>query len=343
MTPEKRRVWKRRAGWGAFALFAFVVALRQTFPAEAVGERLIIAAATVGWKLDVVEVKPAGFFGVRMTGVTLLSSDGARIPVERATAAPRLLPLLVGRRGVSFDARLAEGRVHGVFEEGRGKRRILAQIEGVDLGRIAGIRKLAGLDLAGVVRGNVDLSLDLKDATKSAGGLDLAIDRAAVQGGEVPIAAMGGGALTLPRIGLGALTAKASVKEGRATFDTLATKGEDLELDGAGLYFVVQPRLAQAPIQGRAKLRVQDAFWQKSGTATMKGIFELALASGRAPDGSYGLQIFGTLGRPQLRPAAPGAAEPPQPRAAAAAGAQAPRPAPPPARPPPARGPEDDE
>ncbi len=71
-----------------------------------------------------------------------------------------------------------------------------------------------------------------------------------------------------------------------------------------GAYFMVQPRLEYAPIFGRARVKLSDAFWQKSGTAGLRGVVEMALASAKDRDGAYAFQIFGTLGHPQARPAA---------------------------------------
>jgi type II secretion system protein N len=110
-----------------------------------------------------------------------------------------------------------------------------------------------------------------------------------------------GGALTLPRVGLGQLTARAVVKDGKLTFEKLEAKGDDLEASGDGLYCVLQPRLAFAPIFGKLTVRIRDAFWQKSGTAGFKSLAEMALAPARARDGAYGFQIYGTLSQPQAR------------------------------------------
>jgi type II secretion system protein N len=105
----------------------------------------------------------------------------------------------------------------------------------------------------------------------------------------------------MPKVGLGQVTARAVVKDGRLNFEKLEAKGDDLEASGEGLYCVLQPRLAFAPIFGKARVKLRDAFWQKSGTAGFKGVLDLALASARARDGSYGFQIFGTLSQPQAR------------------------------------------
>jgi len=296
----KLKPWQRRAAYGAFAFLAFVFALRQTFPTEAVKERLVMEAAAQGWLVHVADVQPAGLAGVGMTSVSLESREGLRIPIERLDATLRPFSLLLGRRGVSFDARLFEGRVKGFIEQGKADRRLVASISGVDLSRAVPLRKATGLDLAGLLQGELDLTLDEREPAKSAGHLDFSIERAGVNGGELAVPGMGG-ALTMPKVGLGQVTARAVVKDGRMNFEKLEAKGDDLEASGEGLYCVLQPRLAFAPIFGKAHFKLRDAFWQKSGTSGFKGVVDLALASARARDGSYGFQIFGTLSQPQAR------------------------------------------
>ena len=292
--------WQRRAAYGVFASLAFLFALRQTIPTEAVKERLVMEAAAQGWLVHVADVRPAGLAGVELTSVSLESREGVRIPIERLDATLRPLSLLLGRRGLAFDARLFEGRVKGFFEERKTARRLVASISGVDLSRAVPLRKAIGLDLAGLVQGELDLTLDERQPAQSAGHLDLAVERAGVNGGELPVPGMGG-ALTMPKVGLGQVTARAVVKDGRMSFEKLEAKGDDLEASGEGLYCVLQPRLAFAPIFGKARVRFRDGFWQKSGTAGFKSVFDLALASARARDGSYGFQIFGTFSQPQAR------------------------------------------
>ena len=294
------RPWQRRAAYGVFAAAAFLFALRQTFPAEAVKERLILEAAAAGWQVSVADVRPAGIAGIGMRSVVLESRDGLRIPIERLDAHVRLLPLLVGRRGVAFDAALFEGRVRGVAEASQTSRHLSAKLASVDLSRAVALRRATGMDFAGLLRGSVDVTVDEKQPAKSEGFVDLAVDGAAVNGGQMPIPGMGG-ALTVPKLGFGQLTAKATVKEGRMFFDRLETRGDDVEATGEGLYCVLQPRMAFAPIFGKAKFRIRDTFWSKSGAAAFKPIIEVALAQARAGDGAYGFQIFGTLSQPQAR------------------------------------------
>ena len=296
----KLKTWQRRTLYGLFAAAAFLFALRQTFPTEAVKERLVMEAAAQGWELTVVDVEAAGFAGIGMRGVTLESREGVRIPVERLTASLRLWPLVLGRRSIAFDAEVFDGHVKGYAEERKAGRRLVAQAAGVDLSRAVPLRKATGLDLLGSLRGDVDITLDEKEPAKSAGHADLVVEGATVNGGAVPVPGMAG-ALTVPRIGLGELSARAVVKDGRIQVERLAAAGADLELSGEGLYAVIQPRMAYAPIFGKARLKIRDAFWTKGGAPALKGLVDLALSPARADDGSYGFQIYGTLSQPQAR------------------------------------------
>src|SRR5512146_2360764 len=192
--------WQRWAAYGLFAVLAFAFALRQTFPTEAVKERIVLEAAAAGWQVSVADVRPAGLAGIGMSSVILESRDGLRVPIEKVDAHIRLLPLLVGRRSFDFDAAVFEGRVRGVAEASQTVRHLSAELARVDLSRAVALRKATGVDLNGTLHGTIDISVDEKQPAKSAGFVDLAVDGAAVNGGQMPIPGMAG-ALTVPRLG----------------------------------------------------------------------------------------------------------------------------------------------
>jgi type II secretion system protein N len=294
--------WKRYAAYGALFAAAFALALRQTFPADAVRERLVMEAASQGWQVRIADVGPGGMLGVRFTGVTLESREGARVPLEEVQASLRLWPLLLGRRGLDYRAQLFQGQVRGLVEEGRSARRLVAHLSGIDLAKAGALRKALGVDLGGTLGGDVDLTFDAREPARSTGRVDLRVDKAALLGGQVSLPSFGG-ALTLPRADLGAVVAQASVREGKAIFDKLEARSPDVELFGEGLAVTLQTRLAFSPIFGKARFRFQDAFWQKGGSAALKGVTEAALAQARGKDGSYWFQVFGTVSAPQARPA----------------------------------------
>lgn len=290
--------WRKRAAYAAFFALAFLLALQRTFPVDAVRERLTLEAAAQGWQVRMGDIAPSGFAGVRMSEVTLESREGTRIPVEEARVSLRLWPLVLGRRGLAYDLRLFQGRLQGVAEEGRGVQRLLLRGEGIDLSAAAPLKRaLGGLDLSGVLRADLDVTLDPKDPQKTTGRIEVDVEQAAL-GGQVSFPGMSGG-LTLPKASLGTVTGRATVRAGKAEFEKLEARGGEVDASGEQLYFMVQPRLEFAPLFGRARVKVADAFWQKA--PALRAVADAAMASSRRPDGSWQFQVYGSLGHPQAK------------------------------------------
>jgi type II secretion system protein N len=295
--------WKRTAAYAAFFVVAFFVALRLTFPVEAVKERLMLDAAAQGFQIKVNDLSPWGVVGVRAREMTVLTSDGTRVPVEELKVGLRLWPTLRGHRALDFDARLFDGQVTGSTDDSKISQHYLARITGIDLSKAGALRKATGLDLAGILSGNVDVTLDAKDPAKSTGTVDLQIKDTAIRGGKVPIPGMEGG-LTVPPVRLGAVAARGVVKNGRADFGTLEAKGDDVAITADQVFVQLQPRLEHSPLNGRASVRPTDAFWRTEQVAPLRPLVEQSLATAKGRDGGYGFQIYGTLGKPQARPMA---------------------------------------
>ena len=298
--------WSRRrivAAYAAFAVVAFVVSLRFTFPAEAMKERLIMEAGQRGWQIDVDRVSAGGgLLGVRARGLKVETASGLSIPIDDLTASLRILPLLLGRRSVAFDADLYDGRIRGTADLSGDVRQLVLDVQGVDLGRALPLRKAAGVDLVGVVTGKADVSVPAAPDGRPTGHVDVAVKDAGLTGGQLPLPGLGGG-LPLPKTGLGRVVAAVKLGDGRATFEKLDATGGDAEIHADGLYFVVQPRMEFAPLTGRARVKVADAFWSRSGMQGFKGIAESAFASSKGPDGSWNLVVAGSVGHPRVNPA----------------------------------------
>lgn len=295
-------VWRPRLAYGGFAFLCFVVALRWTFPGEAVKERLILEAGVRGWQIDVEEVSAGGLLGMRARGVKLANDTGLAIPIDDLTASLRLLPLLAGRRSITFDVRIYDGTLRGTADLSGAARRVVAEVEGIDLAAALPLRKASGLDLLGRVQGSVDLTVPSAPAEKPSGRVELQVKDAGIAGGQVPIPGMGAG-MPLPRMAFGEVAAALQIAEGRATFQKLEAKGGDAEVQAEGLYFVVQPRMEFAPISGKAKVRVAEAFWTRSGTQGFKGLAEASLAQAKGSDGAWSFNVTGSVGHPRFVPA----------------------------------------
>jgi type II secretion system protein N len=316
--------------YGAFALAAFAFALRATFPAEAVRERLIYEAGARGWQVEVERVRPGALLGVRLDGIAFTDPSGVKVGVERLDASLRILPLLLGRRVLAFQAAFLDGTVKGTTDLSGDARHLLLELKDLDLARALPLRQAAGRDLAGRVAGTADLTLPGGAIEKASGRIALKVTQASAGAGGVAIPGMAG-SLPLPAVSFGTAETSARLDQGRAAVEKLEAKGGDVELSADGVMVVLQPRLEYAPISGRAHLKFSPSLWQKPSGASLRPLAEATLASSRGPDGTYLLQLSGSLGHPQLR--AGGAAPPPPPPPAASQ--PTPPAAPPPPRPPP--------
>ena len=180
-------VWRPRLGYGAFAVVAFLLALRWTFPAEAVRERLILEAGLRGWQFEAGDVAPGGLLGVRARDVRLEDHGGVAIAVDQVDAWVRPLPLLIGRRVIGFDGRVYDGRVRGTAALSGEVRDVSLRIEGLDLARVLPLRKATGLELLGKLGGRAELAIPEDPATHATGRIDLDVAGAAVAGGQLPL------------------------------------------------------------------------------------------------------------------------------------------------------------
>jgi type II secretion system protein N len=294
--------WRPRLAYGAFALFAFALSLRWTFPSEAMKERLIMEAGRRGWQIEVERVSAGGLLGMRARGVKLETASGLAIPIEDLSASLRLLPLLAGRQSVAFDAAIYDGRIQGTADLSGATRRVAVEVARVDLAQALPLRKASGVDLLGKVSGTADVILPVAPDQRPTGRIDVTVKEAGIAGGQLPIPAAGSG-FALPRTALGDVVAGLKLADGKATFEKLEATGGDAEVRTEGVYFLVQPRMEFAPIFGRAKVKVQDAFWTKSGTQGFKGLAEMALASAKGTDGAWNFSVTGSVGHPRFQPA----------------------------------------
>jgi type II secretion system protein N len=248
-------------------------------------------------------VPGGGLLGLTARGITVDDGTGIKYPVEEVTATLRFWPLLAGRRSVAFDARLWDGEVRGRADLSGAERDLVVEADRLDLARAIPLRRATGLELVGKLSAEADLVVPGTPQGRLAGSARASIEGAGLAGGQVPVPGMEGG-LPVPRMALGEVQADVTVEQGKASFRKLEARGGDAEVTGEDLFLVVQPRLKDSPISGRARLRIRDAFWTQAGMAGMRAIAEAAMAGARSGDGSYVFQLSGSLARPQARPQA---------------------------------------
>jgi type II secretion system protein N len=293
--------WKPRLLYGAFFLAALVLALRWTFPSGAMQERVAMEAASRGWQLEAAEAGPSGLIGLSLRDVTLKDRAGLTIPIDRVDLSFPLWPLLTGRFRVAVEAWGYDGRANGSFDLSAGPRQFRVELIGIDLARVLPLRMASGVDLTGVATGTALLLLPADEKVRPEGRLVLTVKEAGLTGGKVDVA--GVGALTLPAAKFGELAVELVLKDGKGTFEKLGATGGDVEFTGEGLYFAWQPRLEFAPLFGKARLKLAPSFSSRPENRAFASVLDAALAGARSGEGTYGLQVFGSLGHPQVRPA----------------------------------------
>jgi len=232
--------------------------------------------------------------------VTLKDKAGLIIPLDRIDLTFPLWPLLTGRRRVAVDAWLYDGRVRGAFDLAAGPQEYRAELERIDLARALPLRLASGVDLTGVATGSVRLSIPADEKGKPEGRLVLTVKEAGLTGGKVNVP--GAGLLTLPAAKFGELAVELVLKDGKGTFEKFGATGGDVELTGEGLYFAWQPRPEFAPLFGKARIKLAPAFSSRPENRAFASLLDAALAGARSGEGAYGLQVFGSLGHPQVRP-----------------------------------------
>jgi type II secretion system protein N len=297
--------WRPRLLYGAFFLAAFLVAMRQTLPVEAVKERLIVEAARQGWQLSVGDAGPAGVVGVGLRDVTLKDREGLVLPVESLDVTAPVWALLTGRRRATVTARLYDGHAQATFDLAAGSRSVDLVVDKVDLGQALPLRKAAGVDLEGVLSGTGQVVLPADEKGKPTGQVDLTVTGFGMASGKLPIPGMGAG-LTLPKLGFGTLVGSLKLEGGKGTFEKLSATGGDADLVADGLSFTLQPKLEFAPLFGRATIKPSEAFLQRPEGRNFKPLLDAALGGGPGQAG-WTLQVYGSLGHPQVRPGAAGA------------------------------------
>lgn len=297
--------WKPRLLYAGFFALALALSLRWTFPTDAVKDRLALEAAGRGWLLEAAETGSAGLVGISLREVTLKDKAGLTIPLDRVDLTLPLWALLTGHRRVAFDAWLYEGRVSGAFDLAAGPQEVRAAVEAVDLGRALPLRQALGVDLTGLVTGSAQLQLPGDEKGKAEGRLSLQVKEAGLTAGKLNLP--GAGLLTLPPAKFGEIAVELVLKDGKGTFEKLGATGGDVELTSEGLYFAWQPRLEFAPLFGKASIRLAPAFTSRPENRAFASLLDAALSGARAGEGAYGLQVFGSLGHPQVRAAGAGA------------------------------------
>jgi type II secretion system protein N len=317
-----------KVGYPLFYLFCLLVFLSWTFPFDTLRDRIVAtfnaqqrSVASNPQELFIDELDSSFITGIKAKGVRLVqpSTDPEKPPVEiridEARARISLLPLIIGNRNVSFRVEAFDGVVSGRFEDTGKQRTVEVEFDGVDVGRIDAIAAQVGFPLSGRLNGALALELPEGKASKGNGNVNLEISEMHAGDDKELTVKTPLGPFTLPRLKVGNFAVNGEAKDGVLKLTKIGASGGDVDVNGEGR---VQLRevATEAMMDVALKFKINDSYRSKNDKTKMlfgapgskdKPMLEMDPKMARSKSGEfYGLQVRGTLGKPDVQPAGGG-------------------------------------
>jgi type II secretion system protein N len=297
------------AGYPVFFLLCFVFFAYKTFPYDRLAERLAEEARVRGYEIEIIDLTHSGLTGLTFEKlrVVLPAEEGSPaldVIFDELTVSASLFSLMSDTKSFSFDAELAGGDAQGGVSLGANSMELEAEIEDVDLGAIAALRRFTQLPMTGTLNAEIDLSMP-SEVAESTGNVMLTIDALNLGDGKTQLDIPGWGGLTLDRADAGNLELVVTIEEGIATIDTAKSHGQDLKLDAIGKVRLARP-MKRSELNLMVRVKIEDVYKERSAkVATMLELASSGLKSAMTPDGAIQYMIGGSAGG-RLRPRAAG-------------------------------------
>ncbi len=305
-----RQKWLLLAGYNTFFWLCFWLFAYWSFPYQRLAAFITdkVNENSSGYTLEIGGLSPYWLSGVELEQVqvrktaaeALAEGEKAKpaqaIQIEEATARIGLFSLITGTRSVNFSADIGGGTISGNYREAGEDKKVVAELEDVDLAKFALLESLVSLPMKGVLKGEFDLALG-KVPTKTSGTVKLGIDKLVIGDGKAKLKVGSMGGLTIDPIDAGAVAIDIDVKEGVGVVRKLAAAGSDLKLTGSGDVRFAQP-LARSRLNVMLKLNLTDAYKNKSSRT--KAMFMMLdgggapqVAAAKTADGGFQFRLSG--------------------------------------------------
>ncbi len=255
------------------------------------------------YALEVGGVRPWWLPGVAAADVTFFTVKKARrkkgeegpklervqiLQLDSLAVRAQLLPFLLGKTAVSYQAELLGGSVDGAFARSDSAMELNFEIDELDLGAAPIEKDDLSVNLLGTLSGQADLVLDTEDVKASTGGLELNFDGLKLgEGSKV----MG---IELPVVSFSTAGVKLEVKEGKLEVIEGKFDGDliDMELSGD---ISLNKKLE------RSRNRLELVVTLPEDLDKLASIAP-ALKRSRDEDGGFHFSIGGTVLSPTFRP-----------------------------------------
>ena len=278
-----RRTRLLRASAWALAFIAGVLLLIPAFipnrEIEAIVGRVLERG---GYRLVSGEFGKGYPFGIKAKKLVLAVDKGEALRFDTVTARLSLISLLSGKPLIVFSAGIGTGELAGTMALGKTPE-LKLKAQAVPLEAIPFFRNVAGVEIKGKLRGEVNM--------KGSGGAASGEIRAEVTGADLRSVRIG--EMPLPDAGYETVQGMLRVKSGRAILESLTLQGKTLYTRLKGDISVTSP-LGASPLNLTLELMPKPEFLEQQ-----KFIF-LLLVKYLITPGHYQLPIRGVLGKPTL-------------------------------------------
>ena len=309
------------AGYPLLYVVCLVAFASWTFPYEKLRDRILVAfqssqrPGAAASQLEIGSVGSSWLTGIKVTDVKLTSPssdpDGkpSELMVDEAVVRVSLLPLLIGKRKVTFDASMLGGELSGSFSISSKERTLDLEFDSLGLAGVGPITQALGVPVDGKLNGSVTMVLPDGKASKATGSIAFDVKEMSVGDGKAKLK----GALALPKVDVGNLTITGEAKEGALKLTKLSADGKDVELDGQGRVGL-RENATDDTLDVSLKFKISDSYRSKNDVtkslfgapgSSAPALFDMdpKVKKSKRSDGFYAWNIRGTLGRPDPQPA----------------------------------------
>jgi type II secretion system protein N len=307
-------------GYPLLYAFCLVIFAILTFPYGRLKDRIVASfnadqPPNGGSELQIEDMSGYWLTGVSLKGLTLARASAepghppTRVVIDEATARYSILSALVGDSSLNFSATAFGGEVSGSYDV-RSKGKVVdLTLDSIDMGRIQPIADAIGVPIQGKLGGTIRLNFPDGKSLKAGGSVSLEAQDVSIGDGKAKIK----GTLALPRVDMGSLTFTAEAKDGLLKVTKFAAAGRDVDFVGDGR-IVLRDQAPDSILELQVRFRINDVYRNKSdmtkslfGTpgSNIPALFELAdpkIKQSKRPDGFYGWNVRGVLGRPDFQP-----------------------------------------
>ena len=284
-------------GYSFLFIISFAYFFYKAIPYDIVKDRVLMTIERkLGnqFEIDVEELEPYYFTGIRLKKVEVKSREGATIAkLSRAHGRASIFSLLSGEPNVSFEVKMKKGEVSGYIRPNEDGWRAKLDFNNFNIGDIPLVKEKVGVDVSSSIDGSVRFSFNQKSPVRSEGRINLDLSNFQIQGGTLNVM---GAEFMVPKIIISKRSGsefEADIGKGVVDLKKFVLKNGDVELNVKGKVF-----LSNTVDNWRLNLNGDFGFSEK---LTKEMTFLFILERQKRSDGKYPLDITGRIKQPIIK------------------------------------------